>query len=103
MVTLSYYCSLNLKMKRSDIIKQVAEEVDMPYHLVNLVYSSFWEFIKVTIKDLPLKEDLTEEQFNKLRTNFNIPSLGKLHCTYEKYSAINKKIKEKINNENKEN
>lgn len=46
---------------------------------------SFFKFIKVSIENLPLKEDLTEEQFNKLKTNFNIPKLGKLHCTWEEY------------------
>jgi hypothetical protein len=50
---------------------------------------------------LPLKEDLTDEEFNELRTNFNIPSLGKLHCTLGRYRAI-KNNYEKRNKANKD-
>ena len=60
--------------------------------------------IKTTIEALPLKEDLTEEEFSKLRTNFNIPSLGKLSCTLNKYKGTKSRFKliEKFRNaENK--
>jgi hypothetical protein len=57
-------------------------------------YKAYWKFIRNTIEKLPLKEDLDEIEFSKLRTNFNIPKLGKLHCTYPRYKTLNIKIKE---------
>jgi len=66
---------------------------------VEKTYKAYWRFIKDTIESLPLKEELTEEQFNKLKTNFNIPSLGKLNCTYERYKGVKKMFKRFINNE----
>lgn len=53
---------------------------------------SYWKFIRQTIQELPLKEDLTKDEFNKYRTNFNIPSIGKLSCTYDRYKAIKDKF-----------
>lgn len=67
------------------IIEQVAKELDLPKDLVDKTYKAFWKFIKNSISELPLKEDLTEEEFKKLKVNFNIPSLGKLNCTYRNY------------------
>ena len=53
----------------------------------------FWTFIRNNIKALPLKEDLSKEEFDKLRTNFNVPSLGKLSCTYDRFIGIKKRLK----------
>lgn len=74
------------------ILEQVASELDLPIQLVKNTYRAYWQFIKSTIQELPLKEDLTEEQFNQLKTSFNIPSLGKLHCTYSKYLGMKKRL-----------
>ena len=75
-------------MNYSDILKQVSDELELPLDVVKLAYESNWKFIRETIKDLPLKEDLTEEEFSKLQTNFNIPSLGKLTCTYDRFKGV---------------
>lgn len=90
----------------SEAIKQVSIELNIPLEVVKKAYESYWEFIRTTIQSLPLKEDLTEEQFKELRTNFNIPSIGKLHCTYERYIGIKKHFRHikklKDDNNNKE-
>ena len=86
------------------LYKQVAEEMNIPVEVVELAYKSYWKFIRKTIQELPLKEDLSEEEFAKLKTNFNIVSLGKLSCTYDRYRRV--KLREKYKNEyikNKEN
>lgn len=80
-------------MNSKEIIQIVSKKLDIPYEVVNKAYSSYWEFVKETIKRLPLKEELTEEQFSQLRTNFNVPSLGKLNCTYERMLGIKQKYK----------
>lgn len=68
----------------------MAIELDLPEEVVRLAYESHWAFIRKTIISLPLKEPLSEEDFSKLRTNFNIPSLGKLSCTYKRMLGVKK-------------
>ena len=77
----------------SEAIKQVSIELGLPPQVVQEAYESFWTFIRNNIKALPLKEDLSKEEFDKLRTNFNVPSLGKLSCTYNRFIGIKKKLK----------
>lgn len=79
-------------MKYPDIINKVSQEVNIPKEVVNAAYKSYWEFIKKTIQSLPLKEDISEEEFDKLRTNFNIPSLGKLYVTWDRFVGCKKRF-----------
>lgn len=79
-------------MTKEDLTK-IAQELNLPVDVIERTYKAYWYFIKSTIESLPLKEDLSEEQFNNLRCNFNIPSLGKLSCTSDKY----KRIKDRYN------
>lgn len=67
------------------VINDVAKTVNLPENIVINVYKEYWKFIKDTIEKLPLKDDLSEEEFSKLKTNFNLPYLGKLSCTYESW------------------
>lgn len=76
-----------------DIEKEVSQKLNIPEDVVDAAYKSFYEFVKEKITELPLKDELSEEEFSKLRTNFNIPSLGKLHCTYERYSKVKERLK----------
>ena len=71
--------------------KEVSEELGIQEDLVKGAYLSFWKFIKSTIEALQLKDDLTKEEFDKLKTNFNVTSLGKLSCTYDKYLAVKRR------------
>ena len=58
-------------MNYSDIIGKVSEEMNLPKGVVDKTYKAFWLFINQSIQSLPLKENLSEEDFAKLRTNFN--------------------------------
>lgn len=80
-------------MNYPDIIGKVSQEMDIPLEVVDTAYKSYWEFIKQTIQSLPLKDDISEEEFAKLRTNFNIPSLGKLTCTFDRMMGVKKRFK----------
>lgn len=73
------------------IYKEIAQDLGLTEKQVSEAYKSFWQFIKEVIEDLPLKDDLTEEEFNELKKNFNIPSLGKLNCTYDRYSRMKRR------------
>lgn len=88
-------------MKYSDIINKVSEELNLPRELVENAYKAYWNFIRVTIEELPLKTELSQERYENLRTNINIPSLGKLYVTWnrlvgckERFNLI-KQIREK--------
>lgn len=79
-------------MTYKEIFQKVSEELDLPKDLVVKTYKSYWTYIKDTIQSLPLKEDLDENSFNNIKTSFNIPSLGKLHCTYNRYINTKKRF-----------
>lgn len=91
-------------MNYQDAVDHIASKLRIPKEVVKKAYESYWEYMRHTISKLPLKNDLSEEEFNKLRTNFNIPSIGKLSCTYPRYKAIKdrykyvKKLKDGNNN-----
>ena len=80
-------------MNYPDIIGKVSKELNIPKEVVDVAYKSYWDFIKQTIQSLPLKDDIDEEEFAKLRTNFNIPSLGKLCVTWNRLVGCKKRFK----------
>lgn len=80
-------------MNYPDIVGKVSRELNLPKEVVDKTYKAYWLFIKNHIQSLPLKENLNEEGFAKLRTNFNIPSLGKLSCTYDRMLGMKKRYK----------
>ena len=80
-------------MSYPDIVGKVSRELNLPREVVDKTYKAYWLFIKNHIQSLPLKENLNEEDFAKLRTNFNIPSLGKLSCTYDRMLSMKKRYK----------
>ena len=88
-----------------ETIKRLSEELNLPQDVIIKSYRAYWMFIRHTIGELPLKEDMDEETFSRLRPNFNIPNLGKLVCTYERYSRLKKKhrLTEKKYAQHKEN
>lgn len=79
-------------MTYQETVESLSKELEIPEEVVDYAYKSFFEFIRETIVSLPLKDELSEEDFNKLRPNFNIPSLGKLHCTYERYKGMKERV-----------
>lgn len=80
-------------MSYPDIVGKVSRELNLPKEVVDKTYKAYWLFIKNHIQSLPLKGNLNEEDFAKLRTNFNIPSLGKLSCTYDRMLGMKKRYK----------
>ena len=80
-------------MTYSEIVEKVSGDINIPPDTVNKAYKAFWAFIRNSIQELDLKKDITEEEFLNLRTNFNIPSLGKITCTYDRYKGVKEKFK----------
>lgn len=77
-------------MTYDEIISKVAEELSLPVRLVDRTYRAYWKSIREHITSLPLKEDLTDEEFLKLQPNVNIPSIGKLYVTLDRYKRMKK-------------
>lgn len=77
-------------MDYKTIFEKVSSELNISVKVVEYAYKSYWKFIREKIKELPLKDIKDEEEFLKLRTNFNIPSLGKLGITLDRFNRVNK-------------
>lgn len=98
-----------MKMKIEKAIREVAAELDIPVDVCTKAYYAMWEFIKTHAEELPLKEDLTDEEFSRLRPNFNLPSFGKLYVSPQSYRKTKnkffyiQKLKEKNNGNNIQN
>lgn len=76
-----------------ETINKLSRELNLPPDVVEKAYKAYWMFIKSIAEQVPLKEDMDEKTFSKLRPNFNIPNLGKLACTYNRYVGLKKKNK----------
>lgn len=74
-------------------ISGASHELGLPSEIVGKVYRAYWLALKQVVQALPLKEDLTDEDFLKLRTSFNIPSLGKLYSSYDKVQGVKRRFK----------
>lgn len=78
------------------MVNETAEKYGLEKKLVDAVYRAYWRSIKNYIESLPLKDDLTEEEFDKLRPNINLPQLGKLFVSKERYDTKKKNYKRKL-------
>lgn len=72
-------------MKINDFIREVSEELGIPLKVCRRAYWDAWKYIRENIAKLPLHDDLTKEQFDELRPNFNLPEIGKLYVTWDTY------------------
>lgn len=72
-----------------DNLELTATTCEVTTTKVEEVIDSVYGFIRHTIKSIPMK-DLSLEEFNKTKKNFNIPGLGKLYTTEKKFKRINK-------------
>ena len=79
-------------MTYKEIINKVSGDINLPPDTVDKIYKSYWRYIRDTIQSLPLKDDISEEEFSKLKPSFNIPSLGKLTCTYKRYLGVKERF-----------
>lgn len=73
-------------------LTKASRKLSVDLKLVEAVYRSYWLFIKTQITSMPLK-DISEEEFDSLDTNINIPYLGKLYVEYEKIEKYRRHLK----------
>lgn len=72
-------------------VSKVAKDLGLNPLKVDKVYRAYCKLIVDRLSSLPLKEDLTEEEFNELQVNVNLPSLGKLYTSWQTYKNLKKK------------
>lgn len=80
-------------MDIAKIYEQVSKETGASSQLVENIFKSYWLFLKDRIEKLPFERTLDEEEFKKLSTSFNIPSIGKLYCTFDDYKRTKERFK----------
>ena len=84
-------------MTLDEIYAIVAENNGLDKAFVGKVYRAYWKALRQYIKSLPLKKDLTDEEFHQLRPNVNIPSIGKLHVSFDRYRRLHDNFKKHAN------
>ena len=80
-----------------DIVTKAAKLLGLPTDYVWEVYKTYWAFVRNYISNLELKENITKEEFSKLKTSINIPSLGKFYIDWD-YLQAKKKENERHKN-----
>ena len=58
-------------MTLDDILRKVAEELALPSREVEKIYRAYWKAVREHITSLPLKEDLSDEEFKSLDDALN--------------------------------
>ena len=81
-------------MRYKEIISKVSDVTGLPKGFVDRTYRAYWKIVREHITSLPLKEDITDEEFLKIKPNVNIPSIGKLYVPLERYKTRRKDYKE---------
>ena len=87
-----------MRLSRADKIKaaEIAEKHGITFDEAKAIIASQWQFIREKTKGLDFPDGLTKEEFEKKKTNFNIPAIGKLYASFYLYSRIQKNKKKKF-------
>jgi phage/plasmid-associated DNA primase len=70
-------------------IKELSDKYGIDEEEIEKIIESQYRFIKNTIEKIDFKNDLSEEEFNKIKKNFNIPCIGKIYTNYYQYCKVN--------------
>ena len=73
-------------------VLKTSRKLSVDKKLVELVYRSYWGFIKDHISSMTLR-DMTQEEFESVDTNFNIPHIGKLYVENDKLERYKRQLK----------
>jgi len=90
-------------MQYKDIISKVSVDIGLSETMVDKIYKAYWRAVKEHIESLPLKRELTDEEFLSLQPNVNIPSIGKLYITLKRYRNKKKQYEYILKYKNQDN
>ena len=65
-------------------VKNAAQVLGLDEKTVNKVYRAYCRTIIDNLSKLQF-DNITEEEFNNLQTSVNLPSIGKIYCTWKEY------------------
>lgn len=82
-----------MRLSRANKIKveEMADKYGLTVEEVKSIISTLYSFIAEKTRALTFEDGLTREEFDKKKTNFNIPSIGKLYASNYLYNEIQKK------------
>jgi hypothetical protein len=70
-------------------IKDLADKYGLKEEEVEKIVEAPYKFIRKKLKDLDFSEYKTKEEFSAMKTNFNIPAIGKFYASYNLHNRIN--------------
>lgn len=91
-ITLSQYLTLiqkRLDKKHEKLISKLQEKYNCEREEVLAIIRSPFEFIRETTKKLNFTCVSSEEELIKMKTNFNIPRIGKLYANFNNIKKQN--------------
>lgn len=74
-------------------MQELADEYNLTLEEIEAIYESQWDFMAETIEDIDFNT-VTPEEFKNLKTNFNIPAIGKFYTTFNKVKNVREKSRE---------
>jgi len=82
-----------MKLNRADSIKakEIADKHGITIDEMKKIIAAAPDFIQKTCSEMIFKDGMTREEFDKKKTNFNIPAIGKLYASHFLYSQIQKR------------
>tara|TARA_R110002050_G_scaffold58647_1_gene131490 strand:+ start:8090 stop:8359 length:270 start_codon:yes stop_codon:yes gene_type:complete len=86
-----------MKLSSDDKIKieKISAEMSIPKEVVVKAIESQYEFIRKKTKELHFDPNLTREEFDAMKTNFNIPCIGKLYASFYMYRKMNENARKR--------
>lgn len=77
-------------MTRKELYFKVSEDLGIPVEVIALAYASIGKFIYNKTLEMDLSS-ISEEDFKNLRTNFNLPGIGKLYTNWDRVVGARKR------------
>ncbi len=72
-------------------LREIAKKYNITVNEAKEIISGMYSFIREKIISLEFKDtEYTRDEFDNVKTNFNIPCIGKLCASYYSYNRINK-------------
>lgn len=79
---------MRLDKEERKIVKSICEKYNVTEKEALEAIKAPMRFIRDKTKEINLGDNVTEEEFNELTYNFNIPFIGKLYTSYNNYKRI---------------
>lgn len=74
------------------LIHRLSLKHNIPGNIIRKIVNSPYKFTREKITELNIDKEITREEFENLKTNFNYLHIGKLYTTYDFFSFF-KKVK----------